>query len=105
MAGKESGNLAPRRERNKKDPSAEQEILLREKRALQRELSPLEEEISACERALAEYDQALCDPAVLSDSSRVRQLICDRHSAAHELERLIPRWETVMERLESLSNG
>ena len=81
-----------KKEQNARSYAAEQEKIL-----ARRELKCIELEISALEDVVKKCDELLCDPEILSDSQKIRELMLKRSNAYNELENLFPKWEQLME--------
>jgi ATP-binding cassette subfamily F protein 3 len=69
------------------------------------ELEPLEREISKSERRRDEIDELLCNPEVLEDSDRIRELMMERDEIEKYLEASLEEWEAMMERLEEIDKA
>ncbi len=69
------------------------------------ELEPLEREISKSERRRDEIDELLCNPEVLEDSDRIRELMMERDEIGKYLEASLEEWEAMMERLEEIDKA
>ena len=69
----------------------------KEKILTRRELKHIESKISELEEEIKKYDELLCTPEILSDSSKVRELMIKRNNANNELESLFSKWEQLME--------
>jgi ATP-binding cassette subfamily F protein 3 len=74
----------------------------RARKALSRELGGIEAEIEKLEALRARNRELLCDPAVLSESGRIKQLMQELKKAENGLKELLPRWEELMHRVEDI---
>lgn len=81
----------------KREQNARQNAELREKILSRRELKHIELKIGALEEEINKCDELLCAPEVLSDSSKIRELMLKRNTANNELESLFSKWEQLME--------
>jgi ATP-binding cassette subfamily F protein 3 len=81
-----------KREQNARSYAAEKAIIL-----TRRELKNIELKISELEEEIKKSDELLCRPEILSDSSRVRELMLNRRIAINELDSLFSKWEQLME--------
>ncbi len=95
----------PKRGRTREERRQEAEErnrLSRVRRELAREVQALESGIHELE-ALKDRDQALlCDPGVLGDSTRIRELMKELGDVKRRLKEMLPRWEEAMRRLEEV---
>ncbi|MCL1940487.1 MAG: ATP-binding cassette domain-containing protein [Synergistaceae bacterium] len=80
-----------KKERNARLYAEESEKIL-----FRRELKSVELKINVHEEEIKNCDKMLCDPEILSDSSKIRELMLKRNAAANELESLLPEWEQLM---------
>ena len=101
-AASESSNskLRPeiRERKNKIENSNKQEI-----KEIKKLISQCEKKISDSEAQLNEIDSALCDPATLSDSTKIKNLMIERGNLDKEIQDLYSQWEILGEKLESLN--
>ena len=70
---------------------------LRDKILAKRELKDIESKINALEDEISKCDELLCSPEILSDSSKIRELMLKRNNDNNELESLYSKWEQSME--------
>ncbi|MBQ9564122.1 MAG: ABC-F family ATP-binding cassette domain-containing protein [Synergistaceae bacterium] len=96
---RDGGNI-PRGGR--RQATEEREQALRATREVKKELAPLEKRIGELEARQSEIDAALCDPVVLGDSVRVKDLMVERSAAEKELAAAYERWEELSTRLEDI---
>ncbi len=101
-AASESSNSKSRPEirerKNKIENSNKQEI-----KEIKKLISQCEKKISDSEARLNEIDSALCDPATLSDSTKIKNLMIERGNLDKEIQDLYSQWEILGEKLESLN--
>ncbi|MBL3539646.1 ABC-F family ATP-binding cassette domain-containing protein [Aminivibrio sp.] len=90
-------------EKDRKRLEAERRNLLyRKKRKVLEKLEPIEEKISLLEKQQSERDNLLSDPAFLSDSEKVQNLLIQRNNASKELDSLYELWESLMTEIETI---
>jgi ATP-binding cassette subfamily F protein 3 len=81
----------------KREQNARLNELQKEKILLGRELKSIESRISALEKEVKKCEELLCSPEILSDSAKIRELMLKRSSFNNELEKLLSKWEQLME--------
>ena len=69
------------------------------------ELEPLEREISKSETRREEIDELLCNPEILEDSDRIRELMMERDEIEKYFSASLGEWEALMERLEEIDKA
>ena len=82
-----------KREQNARLAAAENEKIF-----LRRELKSTESKINVLEEEIKNCDRMLCDPEIISDKSKIRELMLKRNAVDNELASLLSKWEELMER-------
>ena len=63
---------------------------------VRREIKQIESKIDELEDEIAKSDELLCNPEILSDSSKIRELLLKRNIDNNELKSLLAKWEELM---------
>ncbi|MCL2147111.1 MAG: ABC-F family ATP-binding cassette domain-containing protein [Synergistaceae bacterium] len=80
-----------KRERNARVFAEEKSKIL-----ARREIKQIESKIDFLEEEIAKIDELLCNPEILSESSRIRELLLKRNIDNNELKSLFAKWEELM---------
>jgi ATP-binding cassette subfamily F protein 3 len=96
------GAGSPKSREGRRLAAEEREKVLRAAREVKKELAPVEKRIEELEARQNEIDAALSDPAVLSDSARVKDLMVERSGAERELKEAYNKWEELSIRLDGV---
>ncbi|MDD4364589.1 MAG: ABC-F family ATP-binding cassette domain-containing protein [Synergistales bacterium] len=86
----------------KRDEARRRNELYRRRQEVLAELKPLEALIDDMEAEKNRIEETLCDPSVLADSERVGKLMIALDETRKAIESHLPRWESLMERLEAV---
>ena len=70
-------------------------VRLSEIKSTKKLISQLENKISDSESKLNDIDKSLCDPEVLKDSQKIKNLVNERKNLELEIQNLYSQWEEV----------
>ena len=74
--------------------------LYRTRKKYLEDLNPLEADIEKAEGRIGEIDRSLCDPSILADSEKVKDLLLERADLEKRILSMMERWEELMGSLE-----
>ena len=76
-------------------------VRLSEIKSTKKLISQLENKISDSESKLNDIDKSLCDPEVLKDSQKIKNLVNERKNLELEIQNLYSQWEELNLKLEN----